>query len=87
MLTYIISNMLPTSIKVMYQSPKLKNAGRYRGGKPVFLARRSAVDQLTVNQPVGGSIPPVPAILVTPQLAESSYQCRGFSVSVALIEV
>ena len=28
-----------------------------------LLARRSAVDQLTVNQPVGGSIPPVPAIL------------------------
>lgn len=26
--------MFPTSIKVMYQSPKLKNAGQYRGGNP-----------------------------------------------------
>jgi hypothetical protein len=78
----------------MYQSPKLKNAGRYRGGKPIvsyvniprmqsiadmrilfaeglnidnrlkFLASRSEVDQLTVNQPVDGSIPSSPAIFL-----------------------
>jgi hypothetical protein len=51
-------------VMVAYESPKLLVAVRVRIGIPVyFLACRSAVDQVTVNHSVVGSIPTTPAIL------------------------
>jgi hypothetical protein len=52
-------------VMVAYESPKLLVAVRVRIGIPVyFLACRSAVDQVTVNHSVVGSIPTTPAIFL-----------------------